>query len=566
MKTIAPVILLCGLFAARTAAAPCPYSSSAWNELRGSEKDKLLADPAVGNLSDTCFIRLLQKVRETEDQQHRTKAIISLIRRFVETKGHFSVSLLSAGMRQAEPSRTTPQWHSVLDLWKTHNGGLRQSVRVLEDAGRLHEADTVYTAFGIAGAINTHDLISWARLKAVLGDHRAASRLMCTVSEKERRLTAVARSQFLHMLRETQPDTIAMALQTYRECMLKHKDVDTVKLRGWITRSLSRFGLYHEEIATLIKMETRGGPVGQTLFSLAQRHFSRRRYELALAAARPAYERSTRANTRSVCATIIYQSYVQTGLADSALTWLKRADLTSPQARMQAAALYQQAGKLTKADSIVSLLAPGINRDTLAIRQLLFRGKPDSAAEAALRLGSQGGSEQLERTAGLWRARSLLFAADMASFKQTLDSLQFDPSWPYAAEMLRHRYSFERVKSDPAAMSAWSQLEYALYRDEPTRAIPSLRAQKYAPPAAAMLVLRLARALLLDNRPAEAQTVLDALDATQAPPEHMYYCAEALYRQGEPQQARDLLQELIMAHPQDIFSSKARILLQKTQS
>jgi tetratricopeptide (TPR) repeat protein len=368
------------------------------------------------------------------------------------------------------------------------------------------------------------------------------------------------------MLRETQPDTIGRALRTYGDCMLKQADVDTVRLRGWLTRSLSRFGLYQEELAMLTRTETPDTPIGRTLFSLAQRHFSRRRHQPALVAARAAYERVSREDLRSLCATIIYQSYVRQGKSDSALTWLKRADLSTARARMQAAVLYQQSGSLAKADSIVGLLHPGINRDTLAIRQLLFEGNPDSAAEAALALGSRGDTRQLRQLSGLWRVRSLLFATDMASFKQTLESLRFPPTWPYAAEMLRHRYSFERVKTDPAAMSTWAQLEYALYRGEPEDAIPSLRAESYSGPAAALLVLRLARALLQDNRPAKARTVLAELDAAQAPPEHMYYCAEALYELGEPGEARELLQELIMAHPQDIFSSKARVLLQKTQS
>jgi hypothetical protein len=81
-----------------------------------------------------------------------------------------------------------------------------------------------------------------------------------------------------------------------------------------------------------------------------------------------------------------------------------------------------------------------------------------------------------------------------------------------------------------------------------------------------LMTVQLVRALLDRGNPGRALSVAGTVDPQAAPPEETYYCAEVLFSQGEHGSARDLLEGLILHHPESIYASKARVLLAKTHS
>jgi hypothetical protein len=300
------------------------------------------------------------------------------------------------------------------------------------------------------------------------------------------------------------------------------------------------------------------------LADLAGRHFSSRRFDQAVKAARIAYDKSAAVEFKSFYAAILYQSYDRLGKRDSALIWLNKASLASPAQRVQAAALYQNAGLFEKADSLMRTLPQTADRDTLELRSLLFAGKTDSAAAAAGRIANGHHLAKHEMT--FWMLRISLYKKDIERTGSLLDSLSFDPGWVYAPEALLYQYYYERLKDDQAAFEDWAGIEYALYRNQTDKAASLIASERYAPRAAQILIFRAATALVAQGQLSQANRLLAFIKPDQAIPEQMYLCAEVLLKQGEIKPARTLLEQIILAHPRDIFSSRARMLLLKMRS
>jgi hypothetical protein len=566
-RAIGPMVLAVVLAANQLIAAPrCPYADSTWRTLKQTQKRDLLASPHVADLEGYCFCALLGRSAEQQRSDPRARPALDLLMEYAGAAERFELPVLFAALRVCRPLVDESAWKSVCALWEQSNGAMRARTDSLIAVGDLAQADTLFAAFNAAGRLSVPEVLAWANLKQTLRDYAGLARALCGLSRLGDRLTPVGRSQLVALLREAEPEQVKAALAAYRECALGLPGGDTLQLAEWLARSYAQYGLYEEEVATWTGFESPARPALEPLLRVAQRQFSLKRYRYAALAARQAWIRAQNAQVRSWCAAILCESYGQLGPRDSAAVWLGRTDLGTARDAARAVVFYQQGGMLARADSLLAGVPAGPARDTLVLRQLLLAGRADSAAALARRLAAGAAWRGLRQSAALWQLRAALFSGDLTLVRQLADSLQFEPSWEYASEVLGYRYRLERLSGDPEALKEWPAFEYALYRGAPQTAAAPLRFPSYAPRSVQLLSVRLVKAFLERGDLTEAAAAAARVDARIADPEHSYYCAEVLLAQGQPAQARALLEQLILTHPRDIYSSKARLLLLRTQS
>jgi hypothetical protein len=544
----------------------CPYDAESWKDTRTSKRRALLEAPALKSLDDACFVRLLEVLEDPAGERTQVKPPLKLIREYLGYTTGFGLDLLFAALRHGGSAGDSASWAKVCTVWVERNGKMGEEAKRLSDAGELKSADSLYAAFDAGRLLSTSDFLAWVNVKTALGDYVGAARVLCALSRYKEGLSSHARGQLSHMFKDVDREVARAALLAYRDCYLALPHADTLMLRGWLEGTFSRYGLFDEQLRTLVAFDSDERPVGEKLVRLARRHLAQKRYAEAAWAARLALPRIDNRQLKNFCITALYESYRSLGKTDSAALWLERSPLARGSAAGPAVVFYQDAGMLARADSLLRGLKKGTVRDSLEVRQLLLEGQVDSAAGSAGRMVKASHWREARQNALIWVLRTGLYTGNIEGYKRVADSLAFDPSWDYAAEVLRYRYWYERLKADPAALRDWGPFEYALYRGSPASAASGMRMEGYAGPSAQMFVVRLVREFLARGDLAAAARQAQGIDVKHAVPAEAYYCAEILVLQGELEKAVGVLERLILEHPGDIYSSKARLLLLKVQS
>lgn len=558
--------LLFALTAAHAvSAASCPYVESEWSELRGSRQRDLIESPELEELDRVCMGALLRRVAGSDDHGGAVRAV-QLLARYMSLGRPLGYELLAAGLRLGLPESDTAAWRAVCEHWEAQNGKVREQVVAYYGMTNLRGGDTLYQAFDLAGMLSPSEYLHWVTIKETLRDYQGVGHVLCRLGTVEPRLGSLARSRMGRLLVDLDSTEASDILRTYQGCRLRSPEADTAALRDWLADAYARAGLYAEELEILVSLEAEHRPALQPLVRSARRHFSLKRFEHAARAARLAWERTRNTDIRSLCATIAYESFERLGMRDSAQQWLERTDLAAVGSVRRAVVFYQADGALGKADSLIRGMPAGPVQDTLRVRQLLYRGEPDSASAYARRMTGQAWWRSMPLYARFWQLRTALFAGDLAAYKAVDDSLHIDPAWEHAAEVLRYRYWHERVRSDAAAGQVWGAFERVLYAGNPRLADSLVAWERLSARCRGLFTVRIVKAFLAEDDLEAAARAAGTVDPVEASPEHTYYCAEVLQAQGENERARELLEQLILHHPGDIYSSKARVLLLKAQS
>jgi hypothetical protein len=541
----------------------CPYDDSAWSRMPEAERKTALATTDTRSLDQQCVLSLMRRLTSDPLGPRSGEAALGMLRRYLQDRGGLDRSLLSAAARICQPTPASKEWPPLLALWEKRNGRLQESVAALREAARLPEADSLYMVFNATGRLDALDLLNWAEVRGVLGQYSGAAAALCQATRREPRLVTLVQSQLVHLLSDSDTDAVRAALGAYRDCAMSAPGTDTLALGRWLAAVYGRFGLLDDERSALVEIAGKKSDVRRQLLELSFSHLAQRHCRQAIAAALPVVRQVPGDNLSELASTVLYQAYDCAGVRDSAVIWLDRARPSAPETRVNATVLYQRAGMRGKADSVLSLLPDGLSKDTLRLRQFLLSGRPDSASSSLSSMKTRPWWRASDQTAQLWSVRTALFGGAFGSLQAALDSLRFEPSWAYAAEMIACRYYTERLKSDPAALADWACLEYALYRGGGKEGVGCLHPQASATSTGQIVALRLIRALLDEHEIALASRLASQLDTVKTVPEQTYYCAEILAAQGELNQARKLLEGLIGAQQRDVFSTKARILLSR---
>jgi tetratricopeptide (TPR) repeat protein len=539
-------------------AAGCPFSDATWQSLAPGARDSTVRATSISKLDESCYLLFVK--RQSELGKDPWPAAME----YIKQSSSFPSSLLIQLSRIGKPQANPQAWASICALWERRNARLRDAADDLIASGKPQVADSLFTAFSLGNPLDPYDLVRWAGCKSVLGDYSDAAEIMCKAVGQSPNLAPMAQSQILFMVRDAETGQVHSSLLAYSQCILSKPKADSVGVLTWIAPIYARYGFYDDERNAIIALSKGRDIMPRMLADLAGRHFSNKRFDQAAKAARLAYDKSSGEDFKSLYAAILYQSYDRLGKRDSSLIWLSKASLVSPAQRVQAASLYQNAGVFEKADSLIRILPQTSDRDTLELRSLLFSGRIDSAAIAAGRIA--GEHHLANHEIAFWKLRISLYKKDIERTGNLLDSLSYEPGWAYAPEALLYQYYYERLKDDPAAFKDWAGVEYALYRNRIDEIASLITPERYIPRVAQILIFRAATALITQGQLGQANRLLGYIKPDQANPEQMYLCAEVLLKQGDVKSAQALLEQIILTHPRDVFSSRARMLLLKMRS
>ena len=474
------------------------------------------------------------------------------------------ISFVSA-IAPCASTAVAPDAFSQSAIASVHN-----KVSLLLAHDNLREADSLFTAFDLSRTMGNGDLIRWMRIKGTLGQYGEAARLACMATGKDPQYGPMVQYQFGEVIKEAKIDTIRAVLNGYCLCAVGGGCRDTLGFKQWISGTYDRFGLYDEEVDVLVSLDSKNYPSARELLETARQRFSQRLFSFVIRPAKQAFARSATASQMALCALLLYQSYAQTEKNDSAAMWLAGVPLAQEPYKAEAVAFLQRSRYLGKADSLIKTLSPSFMRDTLTIRQMLFSGDLRGAADAAERtFQTWGGDKGDGNEALLWRIRTLIFVGAVGAVPPLLDSIDFTPSMNGAEEVLSDKYAIFMVQGAPAAWKGFGSLRYASWAQRPDIALSALGSPELENcPASVkeLLIIDGAKTLAAGKLYSEARTVLERTGLAAATAEHRYYYAEALLNTGAPEEARHVLEELLMKYPGDVFSEKARIVLLRLQN
>jgi tetratricopeptide (TPR) repeat protein len=451
------------------------------------------------------------------------------------------------------------------------------------EGGKIPAADTLYGVLDAAGRLDAGELLSYGRVKCLIGDYRAAAAIYCRAAA-DKRLEPVAVTQMEQLFADADSAQRLAAVRGFRNCALSRPDADTAFYRNRIADFYGRHGHFGEEVSILKALNTPLSPTGNRLAAIAKAHFSARRYRFAAVAAAAAYDKlEENDQTRAAAALTAYQAYSQLNARDSALAWLRLSGAADKDARIQAVALNQEAGRHEEAAGLLEALPASLSKDTLAIRGHIFAGEMGKALNR-IAVSTTPSWVISPRERMLWRARCLIFQGQPYDAAPMLDSLKFMASWQGTSEVLRYKYWLQKLDEDGAprgAPAAWGKLEYCIYTGDLSAAAKDLKdffdtagglggaggslkglfdIKAGTGAVGEALAVRLSGALSSRSRHAEALEALEAV-ADGRTPEYLYARAEALKELGRHDDARNAAQRILKEHPADVFAQKARILL-----
>ena len=454
-------------------------------------------------------------------------------------------------------------------MQNAEQGALQSKISSLLANDNIREADSLCTAFDLTRSMGPYDLMKWVRTKGTLGQFGEAGRLACMTLAKAPQYGPMLQYQLAEVVKEAKIDTVCKVLNAYRLCALGEGGQDTLAFKQWISETYFRFGLYDEEVDVLVSLDSKKFPSVQELLETARKRFSQRLFSRTIRPALLAFARSATVSQKALCALLLYQSYAQTEKNDSAALWLARVPLAQNSYKAEVITFFQRSRYFTKADSLIKTLPSSLMRDTLSIRQMLYDENVKGAIEKATQTFQAMESGGEKNNALLWRIRTLIFDGAIGAALPLLDSMNFTPAMNGAEEVLTDKYAVFMVRSSPAVWKNFGLLRYASWlkrSDIVVKVLVSPEMENCPADVKELLIIDGVKTLEAGKLFSEARSVLERTPLAVASAEHRFYYAEALLNTGAPEQARQVLEELVLKFPGEVFSEKARIVLLRMQN
>jgi hypothetical protein len=453
------------------------------------------------------------------------------------------IALIAAAVHAVPSQRATIRDRGLRDL----------------DNSNLAEADSLLRIADSAGMLSAADYLRWLQVKAVLSNYKEAAGLCCRIDALEPRLSAMGRGRLSQIIEEQSPAIKRETLGAYRRCALSGPGCDTLAVKRWLSRAYASAALFAQQDSLLTSLDTKNYPSGQDFLEAATERFSQGFVAEAVVPALRAYDRLGRGDAgKSLAATMLFQWYRQALMPDSASHWLARASLSDDRFKVTAIAFLQSAGMLDRADSLLGTLRPSLTRDTLALRRMLFAGDAKGAYAAAGRLA-------LSRDAAvLWKTRTAIFSGNAGDLCGWIDTVSFAAGSEGGEELLSYRYRLDVLASStapsPQALQDFCSLSFALWHGKPDMASVQ-RLAAYPREVRELMVCDIVKAYGRLKRFVEALSAATAFGIDSAGPELRYYYADLCIRQGFLDKGAAILEQVMLANPNDVFSGRARILL-----
>jgi len=543
--------------------SPASEASEVTCPERNLLSNKDLSDSVLSvilELKEECFVREI-KLAQTQNSSEVNKRIVTAIEKWVEVHG-FSASLLNNLYWNTNIRSNRACLPSIFELFRKKNGSVYEIATSLISKGQSRLADSIFILFNESGMVGPYETLRWIKVKMILGEYGAVASLACRTLSAESSLIPAALNQLSIVLEDMLPDTADRVIKSFVKCWVEKPGSDTVALRSWASEKYDQLGMYDREVQILISLETKFSSVTGELIEIARRCFENRQFTSVILPAREAYKRLPQGDQKNYTASLIYNSFNEIGLRDSAIIWMSRVKQWSNPERTRAASLFQESGLFQKAQNYIDSLSPSLSKDTLNLRQSLFTGDKKKADDLAFRSG--GFLSKSSQDAAVWRARTLILSSSAERLRTFLDSILINPSWRYAGELLSYRYWLRRLENSDEALAVWMQIEYNCFIGKPEKGCELVLNGKLDTESRWRLAIRVSEALLGKNLVTESKKLLDGCSEGETSAEFLFCKSETLLRSGDYAGARKILQHIIMDFPDDIFSSKARLVLNRT--
>lgn len=524
------------------------------------EKSRKLASIQVGSIDEPCLVAVLDRMANETDK-NLVGQLFQMLDQWTGTHA-FALSLFyrCAGLQACTSQKETGK--RLVALFEKRNAPVDRLFIEYDRNGRPARADSLYEAVDRCAGLSVQQLLEWGGSREGRRDLAGAFSLYCRAARTDGQIMELCIGRISQALEEASRDSAAGPLNRFRTCLFSGPIADTTSAQLMLASLYNRYRLDEEEISTLLAFQGTSPQLAGRLTDIAAERFVSGRYTAVLAPAAAVYERAAARQARSAAAGLMYKAYQALRSPDSAIVWLRRSGLSAEAQRIDAAALYQAAGRLADAQAIIKDLPPSAGRDTLEIRQLLFRGDPAGAAEL-LQKGRLPHLLAIHDAALLWRVRTLLFAGRTDELGTLLDSVRLDPASVVAAEILTTRYRLQLYKSSGPALQIWSTMEFDCFRGNYAAIAALLRGPAVPAEFRTALSLPAIRAFLTTVNTAAAASLFTALGDTADSPEYLFLLAQTQIAQGTIRPAEETLLRCIRDFPGNVFSEKARVLLSR---
>jgi tetratricopeptide (TPR) repeat protein len=564
------ILLFIMLSATSTYPAACGGDST-WEAFSFSQKVSSLQSH-LNSTSIECLASALASIDRNVDE-NAVKDFISLLQKWAKTNT-VDHQLLFAGYSNEFIHRNNTTWQAIESLWGKSNTSPYAAIVSLANSGEPLIADTLLRILDSEGKVDVPELLRWAKIKIVIHDYALVPALYCRIMGKKAqtskdsasllRAQSLALSQFSSQIDEIRGETADQLLQQYKKCTLEMPDADSSSIRSWLAQTYSHLGMFDREleILTLIVPSESVATLGADLADLARERFLYQQYIPALRAAKASFANTQDGEIKADAASIIYQSFQTLGLQDSALIWLKKANLTTDNRIIDAVVLYQNSGQIQQSQAFIDKLGPSLVKDTLQIRTFIMSNNIEKARS---RLNESTFLKKSPPEKLLWNVRILLFTNKIAEVAATLDSSTIPVGHDFAKELLLYKYWLERLKDCPEALSAWTAIEYNIYLGKLEKCLLLSQNERIGKACQWRLALRVARVFHEKMNLSAAVETMNCCNEKDVSAEFLYFKAQYLYEFGKIALAKELLQRIILDFTNEIYSGKARLLLSKME-
>ncbi len=556
-----PVILLLMHFMINSPLhAQCFSSDSLSDKQNQSELIKQTLQSNSG-IDESCLVSIMNVFTNgKKEDAERLRLLIERSFAYNSSKGH---AILFSGYRNKAIYQSSELWQVIKKGWLKKNRSPQEAfVRLLND-GFPAMADTVYTIFDRDSLLDKYDMARWAKVKIVTGDYYKISDLLCrSLNAADKRFIEFTFMQFSQILQEAGPEVSDTVVELFsHNCFpaFNMNDEEKSTVFSWIIGTWGELNKYRKQIEFIKRTVHNTQEQSTLLCQLSESNFNRRNFIAAAAAASAAYNVKSDENSKRQAAKVAFQSWMALNRSDSVIVWIERAGLENDIGRAEAVTLYQNRGEFEKSKLLLDEFPQSLSKDTLQIRQSVCTKDKESATFSLLEKSPYLSKEPV--LSQIWRLQLLLFYNKFATFMHEVDSLRMLQDWSYFPQLLRYRYWVQICGGQEDMLAIWAAVEYNNFTGNPKNSNVLFSGGAIAEPQRSLLALEVAKAL--SPQAEEVVRFFDSCKDTFTDPGVLYCKAEANFSAGNQKLAEELLQSIVMSHPYDVYSGKARVLLKK---
>ena len=566
-RIVRNLFLLCiPLFFVSKVSAAC-FSDTSWVSQPLANKNSSL-EPQIKTVSEECLSAAVFYISKS-DTQHDIDQFVKLLTNW-SLSNTVTSSLLFAAYSNPVAHKNASLWSTVFTLWNSANRSIFSEVHRLVNDGDMFTADTLLQILDSENKIGNPELILWTKVKVVTKAYSGIAPIYCRILSQNaagykdsmtlQRIQSYTLGQCAQHINEAGKEQAQSILNDFSKCALSLPAIDAEQLKDWLAQQYSRYELFDNELA-ILSTKHPSDPRQSTssiLTDCARERFINKNFVHSLRAAKAGYHLAQTSESKSDASTLIYQSFLALGLSDSALVWLKRADITSEKRLIEAIRLYQQSGQLQQAGEFIDKLGASITKDTLQIRQELYAQR---FPQAILLLNKSAAIKRSKNDRLLWNVRTNLFSGNVENTFKQLDTLPEPATFKQAAELLSYKYWLARLQECPDALEAWAPIEYNIYMGNPQKCVRYIENDRIAPDCRQKLALLVSRALYEKKEVSEALKILEKFDEKSVSSEFLYFKASYHFNLGKHDLSKKILERILLDFPDDIYSGKARLFL-----